>query len=271
MGLDEIFAGGRVLVVAAHPDDETVGLGVQLSALGTRATILHITDGSPRNLADARKAGFSSQRQYAMARRQEFFAAMALAGVAAGQCQEMGLVDQESALELERIARTVRSLIANIKPDAVFTHPYEGGHPDHDSTAFGVHGGMSLLRAEGHAAPPLYEFTSYYGGRAGIVTGKFLPREGLDVTTRQLTFRQQALKRKMFDCFGSQQTTLAPFRLDAERFRLAPEYDFLQPPHGGRLYYENFDWGMTAPRWRQLASDALSALRASKNHAAPNP
>lgn len=51
------------------------------------------------------------------------------------------------------------------------------------------------------------------------------------------------------------------FPIDVERFREAPEYDFTQPPHEGRLHYEYFDWGMTGDRWRSLASEAEMVLR----------
>jgi N-acetylglucosamine malate deacetylase 2 len=48
--------------------------------------------------------------------------------------------------------------------------------------------------------------------------------------------------------------------LDVERFRPAPVYSFTEPPHPGKLFYENFDWGMTAERWRRLAAEALEEL-----------
>jgi LmbE family N-acetylglucosaminyl deacetylase len=268
MDVEETLRTGVILVVAAHPDDEVVGLGAQLRGLGARVTIAHTTDGSPRNLADARNAGFSTRQQYASARRQELLNALALAGVTAGQCREIGLVDQESSFDLQRIAAQVRSLILETKANAVFTHPYEGGHPDHDSTAFGVHNAVALLRAEGKTAPAIFEFTSYFAGRAGMVTGRFLPREGLEPTTLPLSFDQRMLKRRMLDCFVTQQQVLSVFKLDAERFRPAPEYDFTAPPHAGRLNYEAFNWGMTGQRWRQLAADALQALSASSHHAA---
>lgn len=268
MNLEDAFRSGRILVVAAHPDDEVLGLGAQLRGLAGRITIVHATDGSPRNLADARNAGFSTRQQYAGARRQELLNALALVGITASQCREIGLVDQEASFDLPRIATVVRSLIQETKAEAVFTHPYEGGHPDHDATAFGVHAAIRLLRAEGKPTPALFEFTSYFSGRAGITTGRFLPREDTDITTLPLTFDQRMLKRRMVDCFVTQQQMLTAFKLDAERFRPAPQYDFTAPPHAGSLNYENFNWGMTGLRWRQLAADALRALPPISDHAA---
>ncbi|OLE88653.1 MAG: hypothetical protein AUG08_07550 [Acidobacteria bacterium 13_1_20CM_2_55_15] len=53
---------------------------------------------------------------------------------------------------------------------------------------------------------------------------------------------------------------LADFPMDAERFRVAPPYNFREPPHEGSLYYEQFDWGVKGEQWRRFAAAALSEL-----------
>jgi hypothetical protein len=63
----------------------------------------------------------------------------------------------------------------------------------------------------------------------------------------------------MTDCFSTQRQVLTSFPIGTERFRLAPHYDFTAPPHDGRLFYENFPWGMTGERFRRLVGDALLA------------
>lgn len=40
----------RMLIVVAHPDDETIGFGAQLCRLRD-ALLLHVTDGAPRDKA----------------------------------------------------------------------------------------------------------------------------------------------------------------------------------------------------------------------------
>lgn len=47
----------RAVIVAAHPDDETVGMGARLANFRGAALIIHLTDGSPDDLRDARNAG----------------------------------------------------------------------------------------------------------------------------------------------------------------------------------------------------------------------
>src|SRR4051794_6678906 len=60
------------LIVAPHPDDETIGAAIWMDRhRETQITLLHITDGSPRDGAAARKAGFSSRDAYAAQRRGE--------------------------------------------------------------------------------------------------------------------------------------------------------------------------------------------------------
>jgi hypothetical protein len=52
---------------------------------------------------------------------------------------------------------------------------------------------------------------------------------------------------------------LQAFTVEVERFRAAPDYDFTQAPHSGALFYENFNWGMTGARWRELTRHWLDA------------
>jgi len=43
-----------------------------------------------------------------------------------------------------------------------------------------------------------------------------------------------------------------------ERYRWAPQYDFTAPPHEGRLYYENYPWGVKGARFRELVRSCSS-------------
>jgi LmbE family N-acetylglucosaminyl deacetylase len=143
----------------------------------------------------------------------------------------------------------------------VLTHPYEGGHTDHDATAFAARAACRLLRREGAEAPALMEFTSYFNLRGERVYNRFLPFDGAPVTEVALTPDERDRKRRMFDCYHTQHGVLRDMPVRRERYRPAPRYDFGSAPHAGRLRYELYPQGMQGKRWRMLALDALRELR----------
>jgi LmbE family N-acetylglucosaminyl deacetylase len=255
----------RILLVAAHPDDEVIGAGGQLAEWRKGLTILHVTDGAPRNLADAREAGFETRAEYAQARRREMLAAVALAGVDESQCHELGIVDQEASIAMADIAARLREWIARMRPATILTHPYEGGHPDHDACAFAVHRACALA---GAPEEMLWEFTSYHAGPQGTVTGEFLPGGEQPPVRFELGEDARRRKRRMLDCFATQKAILEWFTICPEMFRQAPRYDFTAPPHDGELHYERFDWGMRGARWRELAAAVAATARSEASHGA---
>jgi LmbE family N-acetylglucosaminyl deacetylase len=249
----------QVVIVAAHPDDEVIGAGSRLPLLRDSVYLVHVTDGSPRRLRDALAAGCSTREEYARLRRRELAEALDCAGIGGDRCLAVNLVDQEASWNLAPLA--VRGVLADLRPEIVLSHPYEGGHPDHDAAAFATHLACRLLLRERGTAPFLAEFTSYHAGPDGMTAGQFLAPSDTEVTVA-LSGPERALKQRMIDCFATQREMLRRFPTDDERFRPAPPYDFSMPPHPGLLYYERFDWGMTGVRWRALARSAAEALKA---------
>jgi LmbE family N-acetylglucosaminyl deacetylase len=243
------------MIVAAHPDDEVIGVGGQLARWGSRAVLVHITDGAPPGDAAARAAGFATRGEYAAARRRELGAALAWLPHGPGALVRIGATDQRVTHDLFAVLQALADLVRMYTPSIVITHPYEGGHPDHDAAAFAV----AALRRSGYRFAHL-EFACYHeGAGATLVTNRFAGALGgavrvvLDDGTRRL-------KRLMLATFGSQQQTLRAFDADEEWMRPAPNYDFSQPPNGGRLWYERFDWGATGSTWRALVAPVAARL-----------
>ncbi len=235
----------RVALVVAPPADEPIAAGASLHLL-PGLLLVHVTDGAPRALPDAAAAGFETPADYAAARRGELMAALDAAGVSP-DLVELGIVDQEASFHMPTLARALSRLFDAHGIEAVITHAYEGGHPDHDAAAFAVHAAAG--------GRPVLEFVGYHADPAGaLLTGRFLP--GPDPTAIALSDDERARKRAMFGCFRTQAKTLQAFGTEQEAFRPAPPYDFTEPPMPGRLNYEHWGWSMTGARWRSLAQAA---------------
>jgi LmbE family N-acetylglucosaminyl deacetylase len=248
----------RVMIVVAHPDDETIGMGAQLCRFH-EALLLQVTDGAPRDGRDAVAHGFATTANYALARRAELGAALQ-AGRAGGVRPEIvGVPDQEAYLNLETVTEHILRRLREGAPDAIFVQPYEGGHPDHDAVAFVVRAATRLIASSGTSPAAIIEMTAYHADGPRLATGTFLPAE-YPVTTIELGCADRSRKRQMIDCFTSQRDLLAGFGTERELFREAPDYDFLQAPHPGELYYERLGWGITSEIWRRHACAALEAL-----------
>lgn len=208
---------------------------------------VHLTAGAPQNHPD--------RTAYRAARLTELAQAASLAGVAPERRILLDVPDQATIHHLPGIVTRLEEIFSAIRPSLVLTHPYEGGHPDHDTAAFAV----SAALQKSQAPPEIVEFASYhneppYDG-ARLETGCFLPAPGTEEVEIRLSPEQQRRKQTLLECFVSQREMIANFPTGQERFRPAPLYDFAQPPHPGRLYYDTQPWGVSSADWRARASD----------------
>ena len=259
------------LFVVAHPDDEVIAAAAALMHLREKSFVLHVTDGAPRNMADAARAGFATADAYAQTRRAESRAALAFTdGVTL--LDGLGVPDQTASRTLIEITVALVDIIAGTAAELVVTHAFEGGHPDHDATAF----------AAAHAARacgvPLVEASGYFDDGTAMATGRFAQPE-LPAFVHTLDQNEQSTKRRMFACFATQTETLAAFGTAVEQYRPAPPYDFTKPPNHGRVLYDRYDWGLHSSEWPPLAGDAQHRLqplltrrtvaRADRHHSPP--
>lgn len=255
----------RAMVVMAHPDDETLALGARMQRFA-KATFVYVTDGAPRNEEDSRAHGFKNLDEYREARAQELTCMFREAGLYQANLNFLKVRDQEASLKLAEVTGQIAQQIALHEPEIIFTHPYEGGHPDHDACAFAVHHAVEINRAQGGGRPLIIESPFYHAGSTGFESGTFLKHDGwMPEIAYELTDAERQRKRNLVACFATQRETLKGFGDSKEQFRIAPVYDFTKPPHTGKLLYEHYPWGMTSERFCQLAEEAQAEL---ENHAA---
>lgn len=247
------------MLVFAHPDDESIALGGRMSRFAD-ACLVQVTDGAPRNQQDSHAYGFACWQDYRRARRREFCEAMKLAGLSGTRCEFLEISDQEATAALAPLTRRIAELIEQQRPACIVTHPYEGGHPDHDACAFAVHHAVKLLR-EAQSGPAILEAAFYHAQPDGMATGSFsaTPCSTAEIM-RVLTAQEQARKQTLLACYATQRQTLSYFPIDCERFRVAPQYDFLRPPNSGSVFYDQYPWGMNSQRFCAMAREATAEL-----------
>jgi len=242
----------ETLILAAHPDDEVIGAAGALMRLRTRASVVHVTDGAPRNLEDAVRAGFSTAEGYARARRRESQEALSLVeGVKL--LDNLEIPDQSACRRLPELVLRLIDLLKATRPAVVLTHAFEGGHPDHDAVAF------AASYATRTCGVPLLEMSGYFDDGHGLATGRFARSDG-PAFIHHLTPGEATLKQRMLACFRTQAETLAQFGTRVECYRPAPAYDFARPPNDGRAFYDRFNWGLRSAEWPELVTEALQQL-----------
>lgn len=117
----------RVLVVAAHPDDETLGCGGMLASLsdrGAESFVIFVADGVTSRL---------EQVQSTEERRRSAEQAMSVLGVSG--VFDLGFSDQLlDTVALTEVANAIGDVVESVRPSAVFTHSASDLNLDHRLT-----------------------------------------------------------------------------------------------------------------------------------------
>lgn len=243
------------VVVTAHPDDEILGMGGRLRKFKS-LTLMQLTDGAPLWEADAKRLGFANRTAYAAAREDEARKAVAALGL---DCRRIrfGAPDQGSMFFAPELLRLLQRELCGAA--LVFTHPYEGGHPDHDLAALVVQYACDQIRWTGVTPPARLEFASYHHRDDRLVAGQFWPDPGCTEAIVALKREAQARKRRALAEYRTQSEVIAWFPTAEERYRAAPCYDFSKPPPPKIAQYDLFGRHITSLRWRHTVASLLSS------------
>ena len=243
---------GTSLLVLAHPDDECVTYGALLQRMAD-PIVRYMTDGAPRDPYFWGRYG--SREAYAALRQQEARRALARIGVQRVEFVSDGyhgrkspgggaasdiLVDQELFRNLPAAWRELADAIERLRPQALLTLAYEGGHPDHDSC------NLLVSLAGKRFGLPAWEAPVY---NRACEAGRLEPQRFVTENGTEIDIRPTALevehKRAMWSEYASQGDFLEFFLPEKECVRPLSAYDYSVPPHPGQLNYEHWQWSMT--------------------------
>jgi N-acetylglucosamine malate deacetylase 2 len=221
--IDELLKSTLVLI--AHPDDESIGCGILLQRIA-EAHVLLCTNGAG---AGGRPWYVRILRQKMQARRRlvEFRSALAVAGIRQSGTMP-GIPDQTLHTFLDRAAAIVERHISAHRPEAVLTHAFEAGHPDHDSCAI-------LARWAGlKFSLPVWEMPLYHRltPSSPLIHQQFLYSTGDEVALCP-TPEELEGKKRMLSQHQSQAAVISEFDAAREVFRPQPPYDFSVNPNPG--------------------------------------
>ena len=223
MAIDELLKSTLVLV--AHPDDESIGCGILLQRIAA-AHILLCTDGAGVRARPWYLRTLLARRQ-ARKRFVELRSALAVAGIR--QIRTMpGIPDQKLHTFLARAAGMIERHISERRPEAILSHAFEAGHPDHDSCAI-------LARWAGlKFSLPVWEMPLYHRLTPGspLIHQHFLRPIGNEVVLFP-TPEELERKRRMLSQHRSQAAVISEFDAARELFRPQPSYDFSVNPNPG--------------------------------------
>lgn len=233
-----------IAVVVAHADDETLWAGAAIGRMAD-CRLIHLTDSSPRDLADARRLRFDTREAYAAARAEELEAALVALGATPARIG-YGVPDQEAVDHLPLLTQRLTADCASV--GVIATHAYEGGHPDHDAAALAVRVAADRLGV------PVVEFASYNLHGSERVWARFEPDAGCPEHSRPLLPEERARIDAALAAHRSQAEVFGDWRPEVERWRAAPRYDFSRPPPGEGCLYDGFGWALNSAAWRERAA-----------------
>jgi LmbE family N-acetylglucosaminyl deacetylase len=230
---------GRTLVIVAHPDDEAVACAALLQRM-REPYVLFCTDGGPLDPWFWNRYG--SRENYSRMREKEARAALEVVGVRDVEFLKTRsgkpIIDQQLFQHLPEAVPAVSAVVHRIRPEALLTLSYEGGHPDHDSCNFIT---AQIVREQHLPAweMPIEPLFKKVERRWQTFLSPAQPAVVLHPTSAEIERKRRAL-----NAYASQGSFDGIASVD-ETFRPLPEYDYTQRPHHDVLNYESWQWSMT--------------------------
>jgi len=181
-----------VLVLAAHPDDEVIGLGGMLAwhaDRGHRPTVVHLTDGA---LGDP-GAEFEDIRAVRRAEGRE-----ALARLGVGDVRSLDFPDGAVFEHLTAVTERLTALFAEVRPRTLYSFFFTEAHRDHRALAVAVGDAAAALPPECRCL--LYGVNQVVVGGTMFDVGAYMTRKqhalaAFDSQLRYNDWREKILHR----------------------------------------------------------------------------
>lgn len=166
--LDFSKVQGPCLVIAPHPDDETLGCGAAILAARKESrdvTVVVITDGARSNLVQ------DDEKTVALERTKEVIAACARLNVPQSAIHFLNYPDKKTPVFAQTIAQQLEKIIAKVQPALILSPSILDRHPDHIVAAKAV----ASLCQQGKITCPVLEYPMWLSLR-GLLEGILAPR-----------------------------------------------------------------------------------------------
>lgn len=187
----------RVLILAVHPDDETLGTGgliQRAAAAGAAVKIAFITDGDnnpwPQRALEKRwKISNSDRARWGRRRCKEALAALAALHVDESQAVFLGLPDQGITALLangdQAVINRFTDEIADWRPTLLLSPAMQDKHPDHNALAVLIT--LALMRLPPHLTPKVLAYLIH--GQHALASTPFT----IDLSEQELAMKRQAI------------------------------------------------------------------------------
>jgi LmbE family N-acetylglucosaminyl deacetylase len=214
--LERLTGGGPIIVLAPHPDDETLGCGALLAACadaGIDAYVFILTDGS---------LSHPGARNLTRHRLGETISALRALGLKPQALRRASLGDGRALLDnagMRRVAARIGRFATKVNAKRLFVAWSHDPHPDHMAAA--------LVAERARRAAPRLAVLQY------PIRGRFLPpRTKIAASWSALRFDARPFlprKRRAMGAYRSQTTPQIATRALAFRFRRDEHLPFLGP------------------------------------------
>ena len=229
----------NVLILAAHPDDEVVGLSTKIRELireGNFVYIFFLTNG----VISKNSRWFWEKKNYKFLlnkRINELRESMKFFKVKKYKVQQIN-----SRMVKDNLLKTfnsIKNIIKKYKIKIVFTPAYEGGHQDHDLANFLASKFKNYIK--------VLEYSEYNYFNQKISSNTFFKLNGNEIVYN-LSEQDKELKKMLLNLYVSEQKNLSYLTIEKECFRPISNYNYLLPAHSGTMFYKRFSFFNWHPR-----------------------